>query len=160
MMTMKYLLCSTLLTCSLTMTAYGAANIPQTITAASVDQSSDVIELTGTKIITDHYSFKVPDNWKGSCLLVQNGDNLEVYDKAAYMEDEGSGLLFTIAAYEDASHQDLQNTLILGFCGNTTYVLEKDAAQDLDAYSETAGKNYDKAIKSVKKSFVTLVKDT
>lgn len=160
MMTMKYLLCSTILTCSLTMTAYGAANIPQTITAASADQSSDVIELTGTKVITDRFSFKVPENWKGACLLIQDGDDLEVYDKAAYMEDEGSGLLFTIAACEDASHQDLQNAVILGFCGNTTYVLEENSAEELDSYPEAAGKNYGKAIKSIKKSFVTLVKDT
>lgn len=159
-MTIKYLLCSTILTCSLTMTAYGAVSTPQTITAASSNQSSDVIELTGTKVITDYYSFKVPENWKGTCLMILDGDNLEVYDKAAYEQEEGSGLLFTIAAYEDASHQALQNVPILGFCNNTAYVLEENTADEPDSASDMAGKNYDKAIKSIKKSFVTFVKDS
>lgn len=157
-MTIKHLVCTTLLTLSLAMTTYGAVNTTQTITAASEDQSGDAIELTGSKVITDDFSFKVPDDWKGACMLIQDGDNLEVYDKTAYDED-GSGLLFTIAVYEDTSYRDLAGCTVLGFCGNRTYILEDQYSADAEDYSDAEYKIYEKAVKAVKKSFVALVKE-
>lgn len=159
MMTIRHILCTALITFSLAMTAYGAVNIPQTITAASEEPSDGVIELTGNKVITDNFSFKVPDGWKGACLMIQDGDNLEVYDKAAYEEEEGSGLLFTIAVYEDTGYQELAGCTILGFCGNKTYILENQYSEDSEGYSEEEFKIYEKAVKAVKKSFVALIEE-
>lgn len=158
-MTMKHLLCTTLLTFCLATTTYGATNIAQTLTAASEDQSGQTIELTGSKVITDSFSFKVPDDWRGACLMIQDGDSLEVYDKAVYEAEEGSGLLFTIAVYEDDSYKDLDGCTILGFCGENTFVLEDNYSASSEEGSESEYKTYEKAVKAVKKSFTALIKE-
>lgn len=157
-MRIRQLVCTIFITLAATATAYGDTYTAQTITAASESDFETVIELTNAKVITDDFSFKVPDDWTGSCILVPDGEILEIYDKT-YYEEDGSGLLFTITAYSDSSYQDLTGGSILGFCGNMTFVLEENYT---DTFEDDTSSEYlacKKASKTLKKSFVSFIKD-
>lgn len=154
-MGLKHSLFTALFILSFTITAY-AANSPQTIHAFS--ESNTVVELTGSKIITDNFSFKMPERWKGSCVLVQNQDSWELYKKASY-EENGSGLLFTISVQETNEYQGLSDYTILGFCGNKTYLLERNYTSTLEDSMASEHKSCRQAEKTIKKTFVSFIKD-
>lgn len=159
MMYVKHLLCTMLLTVSVATTAFGANNTTQTINAFSENNSEEAIELTGSKVITDDFSFKMPDSWKGNCILIQYEDSLEVYDKISYEED-ASGLLFAISVYDDSEYLDLSDYTVLGFCGNRTYVFEDHFSDLIEDMSSSEYKACKEAGKTVRKSFVAFIKDT
>lgn len=155
---MKQLLCSIIITLSVAATAYGSTYTAQTIKIASSEISDTAIEITNSKVITDNFSFKVPEGWAGNCVAVHNGSSLELYNKSDYDAD-GSGLLFTIVPFEDSSYQDLTNYCVLGFCGNTTYVLKEDYH---DTYTDTSSSEYQgckEAVKALTKNFVSFITD-
>lgn len=157
MMHIKQILCTVFITLSTAATAYGATYTAQTITIASVTNSEDTaIEVTNAKVITDDFSFKVPDGWAGNCIVVPETDSFELYNKTAY-EADGSGLLFTIAVYDNSDYQELTDCSVLGFCGDSTYVLMDDYR---DSYTEDSAEYQacEAAVKTFKKSFVSFVK--
>jgi len=116
------------------------------------------IELTGQKVITEDFSFKMPKDWGGSCLLIPEDSGYGIYSKAAYEED-GSGLLFTIACYEDVDYKDLQGCSILGFCENRTYILESHYDEYFEDSSDAGYKTCEEASRLLKKSFVSYIKE-
>lgn len=158
-MRFRTFICTAFFTAALTISAQAAGQSVQVLSFGSESSSELAIELNGSKVITDDFSFKVPDGWKGNCVLVQDGDVYDIYDKTAYNED-GSGLLFTIACYEDVDYNDLRGCSILGFYDNRTYVLEsyyEDFLEDKDTAEYKACQD---ASRILKKSFISYVKES
>lgn len=154
----KHLLCTVFLTFATAATAYGATYTAQTITIFSETSSDSSIDVTDTKIITDDFSFKVPEGWAGCSVVVQGENTLELYNKTSY-DTDGSGLLFTIVTYDNSDYQDLTDYSILGFCGNSTYILMNDY---ISTYQDSASSEYQAckdAVKTLKKSFVSFIKE-
>lgn len=152
----KFLLCTVMLTFAAATTTYAASYTAQTIKATAETVTDTVIETTKEKIITEDFSFKIPEGWAGHCVLLHNGDSLELYQKAAY-EADGTGLLFTIEPYEDSGYLELSDYSIVGFLGSETYVLKHDY---INTFEDTASAEYQScqaAEKILKKSFVTFV---
>lgn len=158
MMRIKQLLCTIVLTFATAATAYGSTYTAQTIKITSDAVPTGAVNVTDTKIITDSFSIKIPDGWNGNCVAVPDEMSLSLYHKALYDMD-GSGLLFTIATYEDSSYEDLPSYSILGFSGNTTYVLIDDY---IDTFEDSDSAEYQackSSVKSLKKSFVAFVQE-
>ncbi|MEG1144562.1 MAG: hypothetical protein RSE05_04230 [Clostridium sp.] len=154
----KFLLCTMLFSLTVAATAYGATYTAQTIKITSEAPSQEAIDVTDAKIITDDFSFKIPEGWVDYCSVIQCGTSLNLYNKCSYDLD-GSGLLFTITAYDNSDYQDLAHYTILGFRGNTTYVLDNDY---IKTYKNTASSEYQsckEAVKTLQKSFVSFVKE-
>lgn len=152
----KHILCTIFLTLATAATTYGATYTAQTITIAAETTSAEAIDVTNSKIITEDFSFKVPEGWAGCSLVIQSGDSLEIYNKTDY-ETDGSGLLFTIAAYDNSDYLNLPDYSILGFRDTITYVLVNDyicTYEDVESAEYQACKE---AVKTLKKSFVSFI---
>ena len=127
-MRFRTIICTALLALTFSVTAFGAEHTAQVVSFGHSVDTDAAIELTGSKVITDDFSFKMPDGWSGNCVMVADGSSYEIYNKTAYEED-GSGLLFSIICYEDVDYQDLKGCSILGFYGNKTYILESSVRE-------------------------------
>ena len=157
-MRLKTWICTALLT-MLFCTSVFAAGSPVPVMHFAPDTSDEqIIELTGTKVITEDFSFKLPDHWDTACILVPNENSYEIYEKSNYEEDD-SGLLFSIDCYEDAELEDLTGCSILGFCGNRTYILVPYYEEFIEDSSESLYLSCEKAAKQMKKSFVAYVRE-
>lgn len=154
----RHILSAIFLTLAAAATTYGATYTAQTITIASETASSDAIDITDSKIITEDFSFKVPESWTGCSVVIQYEGSLEIYNKNDY-ETDGSGLLFTIAAYEDSDYKDLEGYSILGFCDNMTYVLVNDYTSTYEDSESAEYQACKEAVKTLKKSFVSFIKE-
>lgn len=151
-------ICAALFTAAFSMTALASEHSVQVVSFGSENSSDTAIELNSSKVITEDFSFKVPDGWKGTCVLVPDDDSYGIYDKDAY-EQDGSGLLFTISCYEDVDYTELEGCSILGFCDSRTYILEP-AYEDFLVDTDTAEyKACEDASRLLKKSFVSFVKE-
>lgn len=136
-----------------------AAESPIQVMYFSQELSEElVIELTDTKVITEDFSFKLPERFNISCVLIPNENSYEIYEQGAYEED-GSGLLFSIDCYEDAALEDLAGCSILGFCGNRTYILVPHYEDFIEDSSDDMYTACEKAARQMKKSFVAYVKE-
>lgn len=158
MMHIKHVLCTIMLTFATAATSYGSTYTAQTIKITSDAVPTGAIGVTDTKIITDDFSFKLPEGWSGNCVAISDGTALSLYNRALY-EADGSGLLFTIASYEDSSYEELASYSILGFGVDTTYVLVDnyiDTFEDTDSAEYQTCKN---SVKSLKKSFVAFINE-
>lgn len=146
--------CTLVLTFSLSGTAFGAeaAAVPQTLSSDMVTAASnEAVPLTGSKVITDDFTFVVPDRWAGECVIVQNDNGLDMYDKESY-EADGSGLMFSIVVYGDDSYTSLDSYSILGFCGSDTFILDTSESED-------DSRSLKKGLKELQNSFVAVVGD-
>ena len=144
--------CTLVLTFSFAGTAFGAdaAAVPQTLSADMVTAASnEAVPLTGSKVITDEFSFEVPERWAGECVIIQNDDGLDMYDKESY-EADGSGLMFSIVRCSDDSYTSLESYSILGFCGSDTFILDTSE-------SENDNKSLKKGLRELQISFVAVV---
>ena len=97
-MGLKTFACALALTLSYTVTAFGAEpqTALQTLSSDVVEAASnEAIPMTGSKIVTDDFSFVVPERWTGKCVVLPTEQGLEVYDQEDY-ESDGSGFLFSI----------------------------------------------------------------
>ncbi len=157
-MRFRTLICTALMALTFSVTAFGAEHTAQVVSFGQSVDSDAAIELTGSKVITDDFSFKMPSGWSGNCVIVPGESVYEIYDKIAYEED-GSGLLFSIICYEDVDYKDLQGCSILGFYDNKTYILEPEYKDYLEDTSSKEYKSCQEATKVLKKSFVTIVKE-
>lgn len=119
----------------------------------AAEASDTELTVTGSKVITEDFSFKLPDHWEHSFTLESSENSCELY-KAS--EEDSSELLFSIDCYEDASLEDLAGCSILGFCGNRTYILVS-YYEDLEEASDSFYRFCQKTEKQLKKSFVAYV---
>lgn len=148
----KTMACAFTLALSFTATAFGAeaAAIPQTLSSDIVTAASnEAVPLTGSKVITDDFSFVVPARWAGKCIILQDDDRLDMYDKTAY-ETDRSGLMFSIITYSDDSYTSLDSYSILGFCGSDTFILDTS-----NVYGDKTG--IKKGLRELQESFVAVV---
>lgn len=157
-MHIRTFICTALFTLALSMTVFAEDHSAQVVSFCEETDTVLAIELTGQKVITEDFSFKMPKDWGGSCLMVPAESGYDIYSKAAYEED-GSGLLFTIACYEDVDYKDLQGCSILGFCENRTYILESYYDDFYEDSSEAGYQQCEEASKLLKKSFVSYIKE-
>ena len=125
-MRFRTIICTALLALTFSVTAFGAEHTAQVVSFGHSVDTDAAIELTGSKVITDDFSFKMPDGWSGNCVMVADGSSYEIYNKTAYEED-GSGLLFSIICYEDVEYQDLEDTTSREYkaCAEASKVLKK-----------------------------------
>lgn len=158
MMHVKHLFCTVFITLAVAVTAYGANYTAQTITVSTAENSEEnAIEIKNSKVITDSFSFKVPDGWAGNCIVVPVDGAFALYNKTDY-EADGSGLLFTIEVFDNSSYEDLTDYSVLGFCGQSTYILIDNY---ITSYPDSSSPEYQsckEAVKTLKKSFVSFVK--
>lgn len=147
-MGLKTFACALALTLSYTATAFGAEpqTALQTLSSDTVAATSnEAIPMTGTKIVTDDFSFVVPERWTGKCVVLPTEQGLEVYDQDDY-EDDGSGFMFSISIYEDDSYSSLEHYAVLGFCGSDTFILDTSEAD--------GSKSMKKGLKELQETFV------
>ena len=147
-MGLKTFACALALTLSYTATAFGAEpqTALQTLSSDTVAAASnEAIPMTGTKIVTDDFSFVVPERWTGKCVVLPTEQGLEVYDQDDY-EDDGSGFIFSISIYEDDSYSSLEHYAVLGFCGSDTFILDTSEADK--------SKSMKKGLKELQETFV------
>ena len=156
-MKLKALICTAFFAITCSVTSFGAENTAQVV---SFSEESDgmAVELTGSKVITEDFSYKLPRDFGRSCVIVPDSRSQEIYDKEAYEED-GSGLLFTISCYEDVDYRSLAGCDVLGFCGNKTYILERNYIDFFEDSDCEESKACDEASRQLKKSFVALVSE-
>lgn len=107
--------------------------------------SNEAIPMTGSKIVTDDFSFVVPERWTGKCVVLPTEQGLEVYDQDDY-ERDGSGFMFSISVYGDDSYSSLEDYTVLGFCGSETFVLDTSGADE--------SKSVKKGLKELQETFV------
>lgn len=157
-MRFRTFICAALFTAAFSMTSLAADHSVQVVSFGTESGGDTAIELNSSKVITEDFSFKVPDGWKGTCVLVPDGDSYGIYDKTAY-ELDGSGLLFTISCYEDVNYSELEGCSILGFCDSRTYILEAAYEDFLEDPDTAEYKACEEASKLLKKSFVSFVKE-
>lgn len=155
-MRFRAFICAAVMALTFSATAFGAEHTAQVV-SFSLDADA-AVELTGSKVITDDFSFKMPDGWSGNCIMVPGDSSYEIYDKTLYEED-GSGLLFSITCYEDVDYKDLEGCSILGLYDNKTYVLEAYYDEYLEDSTSREYKACKEATKVLKKSFVSFVKE-
>lgn len=157
-MRLKTWICTALFTLIFSTSALAGINSVQVVSFSQETMGNLGIELTGKKVITEDFSFKFPESWDTPCVLVPSEHNYEIYKKEAY-EADGSGLLFSIQCYEDASMEELNGCSVLGFCGNRAYVLisaYEDLAEDENGEFYNACR---KAAATMKKSFVAYIRE-
>lgn len=137
-----------------------AADCSAQIVSFSEESSQDFsAALTGSKVITDGFSFKIPKNWTDRLVMVQDGECYDIYDRTAYEED-GSGLLFTILSMEDVDYRDREEDChVLAFCKNRTYILQSSYDDFYEDEESAEYQSCEDALSSIKKSFVLYVKD-
>lgn len=147
-MGLKTFACALALTLSYTATAFGAEpqTALQTLSSDMVEAASnEAIPMTGAKIVTDDFSFVVPERWTGKCVVLPTEQGLEVYDRDDY-ENDGSGFMFSISIYEDDSYSSLEHYAVLGFCGSDTFILDTSEAN--------GSKSMKKGLKELQETFV------
>ena len=147
-MGLKTFACALALTLSYTVTALGAEpqTALQTLSSDVVEAASnEAIPMTGSKIVTDDFSFVVPERWTGKCVVLPTEQGLEVYDQDDY-ERDGSGFMFSISVYGDDSYSSLEDYTVLGFCGSETFVLDTSGADE--------SKSVKKGLKELQETFV------
>lgn len=156
-MRLKALVCSAFFVLACSFTSFGAENTAQVV-SFSEDSEGMAVELTGSKVITEDFSFKLPKGFERSCVMIPGDRSSEIYDKETFEED-GSGLLFTISCYEDVDYRSLAGCDVLSFCGNKTYILERNYTELFEDPASDDSKACDEATKQIKKSFVALVNE-
>ena len=153
----KLFLCAALAAALYVTPSYAADYSAQVVSFSQEDPDNLSIELTGSKVITDDFSFKLPSQSFSRLIMVPNGDSYEVYEKTAY-EANGGGLLFRILAFEDTHYRDLNGCTILGFCGNKIFLLDphydEQYASDSEEYTQCK-----EIVTSLKNSFISYIKD-
>ena len=154
----KTFFCAALFTAMLSMNVLAGEHSAQMVSFSGEPGDSAAIRLTSQKVITESFSFKMPKDWDGQCVLVPYEDGCDIYDRAAY-EADGSGLLFTIACYENIESEELQEYTILGFCNDKTYVLESYYEDFYDEAEDGAQPDFEEAARLIKKSFVSYIKE-
>ena len=154
----KTFFCAALFTVMLSVHAAAGEHTAQMVGFSVESGDSSAIHLTSQKAITESFSFKLPKGWDGQCVLVPYEDGCDVFDRAAY-EQDGSGLLFTIACYENIDSEELKEYTILGFCDDKTYVLESYYEDLYEDAENSASLNCEEAARLIKKSFVSYIKE-
>lgn len=152
------------LICAACLSAYFSASVfaaeaSGTVTdidTAPIQDSASAFKISGSKIITDDFSFQLPEHWSNFCTLSSDDDICEIYTKENSSEDD-SELLFSIDYYEDASLEDLADSSILGFCGNRTYVLIPFYKELDEPLASVLRRFCKKAEKQIKKSFISYI---
>ena len=143
----KLFLCAALAAALYVTPSYAADYSAQVVSFSQEDPDNLSIELTGSKVITDDFSFKLPSQSFSRLIMVPNGDSYEVYEKTAY-EANGGGLLFRILAFEDTHYRDLNGCTILDPHYDEQY------ASDSEEYTQCK-----EIVTSLKKSFISYIKD-
>lgn len=138
--------------------AYAADYSAQVVSFSKNEPDEFSIELTGSKVITDDFSFKIPSSMYSKLVMVQNENSYDIYEKKAYQDDK-DGLIFSILTYEDTHYRDLNGCTILGFSGNKLFILDTHYDElyttDSDEYTKCQ-----ELVTSLKRSFVSYIKDT
>ena len=80
----KLFLCAALAAALYVTLSYAADYSAQVVSFSQEDPDNLSIELTGSKVITDDFSFKLPSQSFSRLIMVPNGDSYEVYEKTAY----------------------------------------------------------------------------
>lgn len=80
----KLFLCAALAAALYVTPSYAADYSAQVVSFSQEDPDNLSIELTGSKVITDDFSFKLPSQEFSRLIMVPNGDSYEVYEKTAY----------------------------------------------------------------------------
>ena len=145
----KLFLCAALAAALYVTPSYAADYSAQVVSFSQEDPDNLSIELTGSKVITDNFSFKLPSQEFSRLIMVPSGDSYEA---------NGGGLLFRILAFEDTHYRDLNGCTILGFCGNKIFILDphydEQYASDSEEYTQCK-----EIVTSIKKSFISYIKD-
>ena len=157
-MRFKTWICTALFTLIFCTSALAGPGSVQVVSFSQENTEELVIELTGTKVITEDFSFKFPEDWNHTCLLIPSGNSYEIYEKETY-ESDGSGLLFSIDCLEDAPLQELADCSILSFCGNRTYILVPHYEEPEEEIPEEFYASCEAAVRTLKKSFVALIRE-
>ena len=157
-MHIKTWICTAIFTLIFSTSALAAAGSIQVVGFSQMEEATEkpVIELTGAKVITEDFSFQLPDEWEHACVLVPSDNSYEIYEKEAY-ESDGSGLLFSIDCCEDAPLPELKGCSILGFQGNRAYILVPHYEKLEEELSDALYASCETAAKTLKKSFVALI---
>lgn len=138
--------------------SYAADYSAQVVSFSESETDGLSIELTGSKVITDDFSFKLPSGMFSKLVMVQNGNSYEVYEKKAYESDD-DGLIFSILTFEDTHYRDLKGCTILGFSGNKLFILDTNYEELYNEDSEEYAKCKE-IVTLLKRSFVSYIKDT
>lgn len=154
----KTWICTAILSMIFSTSVFASTSSVQMVRASQYSGEELMIELTGTKVITDDFSFKFPSGWDIPCVMIHNDNSYEIYEKSSF-EDDGDGLLFSIDFYEDADIDDLSGCSILSFCGNRTYVLVSYYEDYLEDTLSELYKSCAAFAKQMRKSFVSYVRD-
>ena len=77
-MRFRTIICTALLALTFSVTAFGAEHTAQVVSFGHSVDTDAAIELTGSKVITDDFSFKMPDGWSGNCVMVADGSSYEL----------------------------------------------------------------------------------
>ncbi len=157
-MNFRTIICSSIVSLFFAMPVFAADSVQ--VVSFSEQNSDDIsIKLTGSKVITDDFSFKIPREWSSELVMTQNEDSYDIYDRTSYEKDE-SGLLFSIVSLEDSDYRFLEECTILGFYGNKTYVLVPYFSEIYDDVESDEFKACQEAFTSIKESFVSYIKET
>ena len=157
-MNFRTIICSAAASILFAMPAFAADSI-QVLSFSEQNSDDFSIKLTGSKVITDDFSFKIPKEWSSELVMTQNGVSYDIYDRASYEED-GSGLLFSIASLEDMDYQFLEECTILGFYGNRTSVLIPYFHEIYEDVESDDFKACQDAFNSIRESFVSYIRET
>ena len=79
----KLFLCAALAAALYVTPSYAADYSAQVVSFSHEDPDNLSIELTGSKVITDDFSFKLPSQAISKLIMVPSGDSYEVYEKNA-----------------------------------------------------------------------------
>ena len=142
----KLFLCAALAAALYVTPSYAADYSAQVVSFSQENPDNLSIELTGSKVITDDFSFKLPSQAFSRLIMVPSGDSYEVYEKTAY-EANGGGLLFRILAFEDTHYRDLNGCIL-----DPHY--DEQYASDSEEYTQCK-----EIVTSIKKSFISYIKD-
>lgn len=138
--------------------SYAADYSAQVVSFSQSELDNLSIELTGSKVITDDFSFKLPSRTFSKLIMVQDGNSYKVYEKNSY-EKDGNGLLFEILTFEDTHYRDLKGCTILGFSGSKLFILNTHYSESYAEGSEEYVR-CEEIVTSLKRSFVSYIKDS
>lgn len=126
---------------------------------AETQDSAFELNISGTKILTNDFSFQLPDHWANFCTVSAEDGDCEIYVKNDSSEEE-SELLFSIESCEETDWEELADSAILGFRGSRTYLLIPHY-RDLEEEPSGALRRFcKKAEKLIKKSFVSYITES
>lgn len=155
-MNLRMMICTAALSLAFSVPAFADSHSIQVVSFSEEADSVPFIQLTGSKVIMDDFSFKIPGDLKSHLVIVPGDGCYELYDKTAY-ELDGSGLLFRITCLEDASSEDLKYSTVLAFCGDQTYVLEPGYPLIYEPESEEY-QACEEAFSAIRESFVSYIR--